>query len=60
MKPDLLEHARETVRVTIMAHQLLEKKIAGCFHALGIQTVLVETARCVRQWMHARCLVYPA
>lgn len=59
MKPDLLEHARETARMTIVAHQLLEKKIAGCFHALGIQTVLVETARCVRQWMHARLFGLP-
>lgn len=59
MKGELPEHACEAARVTVMAHHALDEQVVGCWRALGMQTVLVEPARCVRQSMHARLFGLP-
>lgn len=42
------------VRITCMAHQLLETAVTDCLSSLGIQDILVENGRCVRQRVRAR------
>ncbi len=51
MKADITENTREATRITLMTHQGLSNKIVEVFAALGVHTLAVEGARCVRQKM---------
>jgi hypothetical protein len=51
---DLPKTRREVSRITCMVHQQLSGEVTGCFRTLGLQSVLVQGARCVRQQMRAR------
>ncbi len=56
---DFPETKHEVSRITCMVHQRLGKKVTDCLAALGAQSVLAESARCVRQRMRARVLGLP-
>lgn len=51
---DFPETQREASRITCTVHQRLGAKVTDCLRALGTQSVLAESARCVRQRMRAR------
>lgn len=57
--PDFPDNRCEVSRITCMVHQRLGDEAIECFRALGIQSVQVESARCVRQRMRARFLGLP-
>lgn len=50
---------REVTRITLMTHQSLSSKIVELFGSMGIESVIVENARCVRQLMKSRFLGLP-
>ncbi|HAE37293.1 MAG TPA: hypothetical protein DCG57_01500, partial [Candidatus Riflebacteria bacterium] len=45
---------QEASRITLMVHQGLSAKVIELFTSLGLPSVLVENARCVRQNMDTR------
>lgn len=49
-----LETKREVSRITCMVHQRLSGDVTDCFRTLGLQSVLVQGGRCVRQQMRRR------
>ncbi len=55
----LHDDGREAARITCMAHPLLVPSLTTCFEKLGLSTVLVESARCVRQRVRRRVLLLP-
>ncbi|MDF7808220.1 hypothetical protein P4E94_12275 [Pontiellaceae bacterium B12219] len=48
------ETRHEVARITCIVHQQLSGEVTNCLRTLGVQSVLVESARCVRQRMRAR------
>ncbi len=54
MKTDLAKQTRTAVRITLMAHQGLNSRVVELFSSLGIHSLSVENARCVRQMMRKR------
>ncbi len=56
-EPAVEPHAM--TRITCMAHQLLEPAITACLQSLDLPTVLIETARGVRQRIRRRAWGLP-
>lgn len=56
---DLIEQASEVSRITCIVHQQLDGLVTECLRALGAQTVLLESARCVRQRVRSRFFGLP-
>ncbi len=54
MRTDLANETRTAVRITLMAHQGLSSRVIALFKSLGIHSLAVENARCVRQMMTNR------
>jgi hypothetical protein len=54
MKNELAKEPRAAVRITLMAHQGLNSRVIELFSSLGIHSMAVESARCVRQMMKNR------
>ncbi|MCA1809177.1 MAG: hypothetical protein ABR497_07320 [Kiritimatiellia bacterium] len=50
---------RELTRITCMVQHLLEHQVLECLAALGVQSILVENARCVRQRIRPRAWGLP-
>ena len=59
MKTDLAAIKREVTRVTLVAHQGLNVRIVELLASLGVDSLIVENARCVRQKMNSRFWGFP-
>ncbi len=59
MKIDLASAGREMTRITLIAHQGLNTLIVELLTSMGVDSLIVENARCVRQKMNSRFWGFP-